>query len=264
MQASGHNLPMCILFLAIKQHPNYPLIIAANRDEYHNRPSLPMHYWEDQPEILAGRDKRAGGTWLGVNRNGRFSAVTNFRTGQSISESARSRGELVTRFLSDNDSIENFLDLLRTTNSQYSPFNLVFGHRDDIRVFCNQDQTITSLSAGFHSISNGYIDHHWPKMHAGINQLESFVKNNNRMDIDQLNLIMHDQTQAKESDLPETGVSKAVERFISSIFIIGESYGTRTTSYVFYTASALQVYELNYDPSGDETGKQTFTVTVNP
>ncbi len=90
---------MCILFLAINQHPAHPLIVAANRDEMFNRPCEPMHYWPDYPDGLAGRDSLKGGSWLGVNRSGKFSAVTNFRTGTAVRENAESRGELVQQYL---------------------------------------------------------------------------------------------------------------------------------------------------------------------
>lgn len=262
MWGTSHNQPMCILFLAIQQHPDYPLIIAANRDEFHDRPSASMHYWEAHPDILAGRDLLKGGTWLGVNRQGAFAAVTNFRTGKPVSDEARSRGELVTDYLTNTDSNQSFTNRLADKADQYSPFNLVFGGLQGITVFCNQDYSNKTLEPGFHSISNGFVDQHWPKMQLGVDRLEHVVQEKPNLKTDNLNAIMHDQTQAKDEDLPETGVSKDVERFISSIFITGDNYGTRATSYLFYGQSEIDIHELNYSRSGSLIEHQSFSIPL--
>jgi len=258
---------MCILFIAINQHPAYPLVIAANRDEYHDRPSSPMHYWPDHPGILAGKDELKGGTWLGVNRLGKFCAVTNFRTGESIDPGALSRGELVRMYLDGTyhrpDGDLDFHRFLFEQGEKYGPFNLVFGDIENLHVYCNQDNTLTRLGDGFHSLSNGFVDQHWPKMSLGVQKLSTLITQGGTMEINTLDQIMHDQTLANDDDLPDTGVSREVERYISSIFIQGEQYGTRTTSYVIYSPKLIQAHELNYNPTGSIADQQSFTVEIS-
>jgi uncharacterized protein with NRDE domain len=251
---------MCILFLAINRHPQYPLIIAANRDEFYARPSSAMHYWPDQPQILAGRDDLKGGTWLGVTRQGRFCAVTNFRTGNPESEDALSRGELVRKYLAGKMDDPEYAGYLSENGHRYSPFNLVYGDVRKMQVYCNQDQSLARLDDGFHSLSNGYMDQHWPKMSLGVQKLTALVDQHCAINIDELNIIMHDQTRPHEDDLPDTGVGRDVESLISAIFINGADYGTRTTSYVLYSASGLEVIEQNYDQAGNITGQQAFNI----
>jgi uncharacterized protein with NRDE domain len=253
---------MCILFLAINQHPTYPLIVAANRDEYHNRPSSSIHFWEDQPDILAGRDELKGGTWLGVNRFGRFCAVTNFRSGEGIDTDALSRGELVSKFLENNLSEDEFTDFLVQKGSRYGPFNLIYGDKNKLHLYCNQNNSHTLITNGFHSISNGYIDQLWPKMSLGVEKLSRAVESATEIEFETLNEIMHDTTQAQDHELPETGVSYDVEKFISSIFIKGETYGTRTTTYALFTENEIHLHELNYRSSGEVKEQNDFRLEI--
>lgn len=256
---------MCILFLAINRHPDYPLIIAANRDEYHDRPSQAMHYWPDHPEILAGRDLDKGGSWLGVNHKGSFCAVTNFRTGAPVVPDRQSRGNLVLEFLVNNSSGragDDFPEYLKRDSIRFNPFNLIFGNRTAIRIFCSQDHSLKTLSDGYHSISNGYMDHEWPRMSSGVRKLTEAVEKQSPLGIDELNEIMHDQTKARDDQLPDTGSEREFERFVSSIFIRGDDYGTRTTTCLLYSAQTITAHEINYDRQGQSTGHQVFTLAA--
>ena len=253
---------MCILFLAINQHPDYPLIVAANRDEFFSRPSLSMHYWEDRQGILAGRDELQGGSWLGVNQKGEFCAVTNFRTGNAMRTGARSRGELVTRFLAREDSTESFTEYLNRECKQYSPFNVVYGIPSQVEVFCSQDQSHKVLNTGYHSLSNGYIDQHWPKMSSGVQQLMDLIDQKGSVQTESLNRIMRDQTKANDDELPDTGIEKSVEKHISSIFISGDEYGTRTTTYLFYGKRHIDIQEINYNNQAEAVEENTFQVDL--
>ncbi len=247
---------MCVLFLAINRHPDYPLIIAANRDEYHDRPSQAMHYWPDYPEILAGRDLDKGGSWLGVSHKGSFCAVTNFRTGAPVVPDRQSRGNLVLEFLA-NDSGgstgDDFLEYLKRDSIRFNPFNLIFGNRTAIRVFCSQDRSLKTLSDGYHSISNGYMDQEWPRMSSGVRKLTETVEKQSPLGIDELNEIMHDQTRASDDQLPDT---------LSSIFIRGDDYGTRATTCLLYSVQAITAHEINYDRRGQSIGHQVFTLAA--
>ena len=133
---------MCILFIAIDRHSSHPLIVAANRDEFHARPSEAMHHWPDFPAILAGRDRQAGGTWLGFNRRGRFAAVTNIRTPGLNDATAQSRGELVARFLRDQDSVADFSAYLADRHNRFNPFNLVYGSADELYRFSSLEARV--------------------------------------------------------------------------------------------------------------------------
>ncbi len=259
---------MCILFLAINQHPDYPLIVAANRDETFSRPSLPMHYWQDNPHILAGRDSLKGGSWLGINSTGRFCAVTNFRTGKPPNPQSKSRGQLVQQYLKDETTASHFIADLKKNHRAYNPFNLVFGTPTKINIFCSEDSSLQHSKDGFHSLSNGKSEQYWPKMSHGVRQFAELINQNMTLDIDQLNTIMRDETKASNHTLPNTGVSQIIEKQLSSIFIRATSgipnyngdYGTRTTSYLLYSHRHIQIYEFNYDRDANVTDQQRFTL----
>ena len=255
---------MCILFIAIAQHPEYPLIVAANRDEYFARPSEPMQFWRDHPEILAGRDKQAGGSWLGMNRNGQFAAVTNFRDKPHFREDARSRGELVTRFLAgdyQHEHIDQFHQFLDAEHDYYNPFNLIYGNSRSVWAWNHVTNTSTQLSPGFHSVSNGPIDQPWPKMSRGVEKLTHTIHNSRQINVGKLIDIMRDTTQADASLLPDTGVGSVRERQLSSIFVHSDDYGTRTTSLLLFSNTEIAITECNYSREGAPTSLLDFKIT---
>src|SRR5688572_24933406 len=128
---------MCLIFLALKSHPSYKLIVAANRDEFYNRKTAAADYWEDYPQVLGGRDLEAGGTWLGMSRTGKISMITNFRDFKNIKSNAPSRGHLVSDYLINNDSTENFLRDVEPRAKNYNGFNLICGTADALWYFSN-------------------------------------------------------------------------------------------------------------------------------
>lgn len=255
---------MCILFIAIAQHPDYPLIVAANRDEYYARPSEQMHFWQDHSEVLAGRDKQAGGTWLGINRNGQFAAVTNFRDRLHYRKDARSRGELVTRFLTGDyrqNHIRQFHRFLDSQHGYYNPFNLLYGDLQSVWAWSHVETTPAQLSPGFHSVSNGPIDQPWPKMSRGVEKLTQYIQKTDQINSDELLEIMRDSTQADLSLLPDTGIGSDRERQLSSIFVRSNDYGTRTTSLLRFSDTRIDITECNYSTSGTPTSLVDFTLT---
>ena len=256
---------MCILFIALGEHADYPLIVAANRDEYFARASEPMHFWPDRPEILAGRDTRAGGTWLGINTEGRFAAVTNFRDMANIRNDARSRGELVTRFLSQDSrpqALQNFHRFLSGEHHRYNPFNLIYGDMESVWAWGHRGHHHTRLSRGFHSVSNGPIDQVWPKMSRGVEKLTQYIRDSQRIDSTQLLNIMRDSTQAEIEQLPDTGVDTNRERQLSSIFVRGGDYGTRTTTLLKFSRWCVEIMECNYSSEGEAVQTNEFSVTL--
>jgi uncharacterized protein with NRDE domain len=146
---------MCLIVLAWRKHPDLPLIVAANRDEFHARPAAPAAFWEDQPGILAGRDLEARGTWMGVSRSGRFAAVTNFR-GAYEPRAAESRGALVSRFLSTETPAGKYAESLKP--ALYSGFNLLACDGEELWWTSNRDGTPRKLEPGLYGLGNALLD----------------------------------------------------------------------------------------------------------
>lgn len=254
---------MCVLFIAVNRHPRHPLILAANRDEFRARKSESMHHWRDHPQILAGRDGEAGGTWLGVNRHGRIAAVTNHRTAEAAAmRDKNSRGELTARFLRGNESLDDFEQFLRDQHRDFKPFNLIYGKVGALRVFCSATAQVRPIDAGIHGISNGAAHELWPKTARGIEMFEARLANGNVDDGDNLLKIMRDKIPAADELLPDTGISRAREKQLSSIFISGDDYGTRTTTILRGDAGQFEITETNYHADGSEAERQHFLLPI--
>ena len=250
---------MCILFIAVEQHPEYPIIICANRDEFHQRQTQNMHWWPEK-NILAGKDLQAGGTWLGVNSEGYFSALTNFRRPASFDEQKRSRGDLVVQALQDNSSKTQ--QYLLQNSQQYNDFNLVFGPLNNLQAFDSVNKQFVRLTPGFHSVCNGALDDIWPKMTLGVKALENLITTNN-VNIEAFLSIMMNQTLAPTKLLPLTGLNKELELLLSSIFIVSPEYGTRSTAIVLQSkAGNIEMYERNYSRAGEVINKNKFDFEV--
>ena len=246
---------MCIVFLAIDQHPDYPLIIAANRDEYHDRPSAHLGFWEDCPRILAGKDLRAGGTWLGLTRSGYFCTVTNHADKPVADQEYQSRGQLVRQFLFNEPGLANSRQHLLEQGHAYRPFNLVFGHAASLHAYSNREQKISRLGKGYHSVSNGPMDQTWPKMHHGVRKLTDLIDQGGDITAEILTDLMLDQTlPCNESSAPRTS-----SRF-SPIFIQGDRYGTRATTCLLFSERAIRVCESNYESTGRIVAQHEFTI----
>jgi len=253
---------MCILFFAIKQHPKYPVIICANRDEFHQRPTESMHWWPKNGllagDVLAGKDLQAGGTWLGLNKEGRFSALTNFRQPELFDKNKQSRGELVLQALVHQDN--EITKQLVKSSSHYNGFNLVFGQLNKLMCFDSVSQKQQGLNAGFHSLCNGALDDIWPKMALGQATLADAIKDHT-LDIDQLFKLMKSGQQAETEHLPKTGVPLNWEQLLSSIFIISPEYGTRTTNIITLDDKGnIVIYDQSYNEQGECVNKQIFSI----
>lgn len=249
---------MCILFIAINQHPQYPVIICANRDEFHQRPTQNMHFWSE-PNILAGKDMQAGGTWLGLNSQGDFAALTNFRRPQHVHATKRSRGDLVLSALqNDNQTIQQYL----IQNSiQYNDFNLIFGSLNNLQAFDSVNKKFITLSSGFHSICNGSLDDIWPKMSLGVTKLEELISAN-KLDVNALFTVMMNQQVADNKHLPETGLAVDLELLLSSIFIKSPNYGTRSTTIILqHKTGEIEVHDHSYNSDGIVEEQNSFQLS---
>jgi uncharacterized protein with NRDE domain len=164
---------MCLILIAHGAHPEFPLVIAANRDEYYERPTAGAAFWHDHPHILAGRDLECMGTWLGVTRGGRFAALTNFRDPRERKTDAPSRGRLVSDFLvTDNNPREYLKDVSRQAQ-RYNGFNLLVGDLDGVFYLSSREARVQELSPGIHGLSNHLLDTPWPKVARGKQRLQA-------------------------------------------------------------------------------------------
>ncbi len=259
---------MCILFVANGVHPAYPLVIAANRDEFFNRPSIGVHYWEDSPKILAGRDMQAGGSWLGINKDGRIAAVTNVRAPLLRQSDARSRGELVSRWLGGSDTLAGFETFLDQAHMEFNPFNLLYGDVQSLSIYSSVSPGRNPVAKGFMSISNGHPSEKWPKMSRGVRMLEGLVGRAEVPNPDELLSVMMDNGRADWSSLGHSGIPADYEEALSSIFvdaieIKGRIYGTRTTSILSYNGQAIEFTEYDHGENRELSGRRKHIVEIS-
>jgi uncharacterized protein with NRDE domain len=258
---------MCTLLIAIDQHPDYPWIIAANRDEFRDRPTAPMAWWADHPGLLAGRDLRAGGTWMGITRKGRFAAVTNYREARCVYPRGPSRGALVADFLSTGASPRAYLERIAHRGRRYDGFNLIVGEVDGgLFYYGNRDgdggdpasRAPVQLSAGIFGLSNHRLDTPWPKVKRGKALFAACLQASGK-GLDACILrALGDTYQPADADLPDTGVGLDWERILAPLFINTPHYGTRSCSVVRLDHNGqLAVVERTIAQPG-ETGPRSY------
>jgi uncharacterized protein with NRDE domain len=223
---------MCLLLLAVQKHPDYKLVLAANRDEYYDRPTAPAAFWDEAPHLLAGKDLRAGGTWLGITKNGRIAAITNYRDPAAEIPKAPSRGKLVSGFLLDQQSPERFLEGLALEKDRYNGFNLIIGDSDQLYWFSNRGDGAQKLSHGIYGLSNRLLDTPWPKLTRSKEAMGHLISNQKNPSQEALFQMLLDRTVADDDQLPDTGVGIKWERILSPIFIKSPTYGTRSSTII--------------------------------
>lgn len=243
---------MCIAYLGIRAHPDWPLFIAANRDEFHARPTKPAAPWPDHPEILAGIDELAGGTWLGVTRQGRFALLTNYRDMQHDPQ-ALSRGNLVADYLKGQESSKAYAEKVATAGMQYNGFNLIVGDLQHTHYVSNRhdEGRVIMLEAGRYALSNHLLDTAWPKTQRLRQRLDNYPLETLCQTLNPVFEILKDQTPANDEALPRTGLSLERERLLSSPFIISPEYGSRCSTVIAIHKSGRGFFsEVTYDPEG--------------
>lgn len=219
---------MCLILFAYKYHPDYKLIVAANRDEFYERETAPASYWDDLPEVLAGRDLEAGGTWMGVSTRGRVSMLTNYRDLANINPQAPTRGKLVSNFLATPVAANDYLDAIDPMAATYNDFNLLVGTVDDLWYYSNRQRRKTMLGSGIYGLSNHLLNTPWPKVRKGQAEMKQALKNFSGPE-DLFEILASDVT-APDHDLPDTGVGTEMERMLSPLFIKSHEYGTRCST----------------------------------
>ncbi|WP_084332534.1 NRDE family protein [Marinobacterium jannaschii] len=240
---------MCLISLAWQLHPDYPLVLLANRDEFYDRPTAHLQYWEDHPQLLAGRDLQQGGTWLGLSRQGRLAAVTNFRNGQR-EQDKRSRGDLTRSFLCSALPAEDWIQRHQAEFDQYGGFNLLLGDSQGLWYCSNRTPGYRKLEPGIYGMSNALLDTPWPKLQQLKQRLGEAIAHG-ALEEDQLLQMMRNEQTFADQLLPDTGISLPWERSLSACFIRLENYGTRASSLVTQSSSGqVRFIEQRFDASG--------------
>ncbi len=221
---------MCLILFAYRSHPRYPLVLAANRDEFLDRATLPAAFWNTEPKLLGGRDLRCGGTWLAVAPDGRFAAVVNYRDPCPPKSDAPSRGRLVTEFLLTRASADDYLETLKRRSGLYNGFTFLFGDVERLFCFSNRGKSQPRVEPGIHGVSNHLLDSPWPKVVRGKKILEQILSTAKDPPIEDLFAMLADRHIPDDYLLPDTGAGIETERLLSPLFISGPGYATRSST----------------------------------
>src|ERR1700722_10114397 len=245
---------MCLILVVWRVHPEYPCVLAANRDEYHSRRAAPAQWWPDHPNILAGRDLQAGGTWLGMTRAGRFAALTNYRDPEHRNADAPSRGALLTSILQSDASVAEGLTYLREVGADYNGFNLIFSDGQRLGIYESVRGSGRELGPGIYGLSNHLLDTPWPKVQNAKSRLEAALLG--LTDTAPLLELLRDDRPASDALLPQTGVSLEWERLLSSAFVRAPDYGTRCSTIIRIEREGRAYFdEWSWDSIGTDIGR---------
>jgi uncharacterized protein with NRDE domain len=253
---------MCLVFLSIRNHPKYKLVLVGNRDEFYNRRTAAAGYWEDHPNVLGGRDLEAGGTWLAVTKQGKIGLVTNYRDPQNINPNAPSRGHLVSDYLIGDESPDRYLEKILTNGKKYNGFNLIVGDADSLWYYSNYREGIRQLDAGFYGLSNHLLETSWPKVLRGKERIKPVLAKE-VIEPETLFEVLYDDQVAEDVLLPQTGLSLERERALSSMFIKTEGYGSRCSTVVLVDNNdQMLLSERVYDVTNFEYITHTFQIPL--
>lgn len=250
---------MCLVVFGLHAHPRYPLVVAANRDEFVARPSEPAAFWQGYDGLLAGRDLVAGGTWMGVTRSGRFAALTNVRDPLAFEASAPSRGDLVVRFLAGAEEPVAHMRRLAAEGSRRNGFNLLAAANGRLAWFSNAGGEPREVEAGVHAMSNALLDTPWPKVRRSASGLARILGRQDELDPEELFALLADREPAPDGELPDTGVGLATEQILSSPFIAAPGYGTRGSTLLLVTPAGRATFlERGFDEAFSVEGTTRF------
>ena len=243
---------MCLIIFAYDVHPSYKLVLAANRDEFYDRPSASADFWKDYPDLLAGRDLKGKGTWLGVTRQGKFAAITNYRDPASFMFDAKSRGKLVKDFLGSKNNAEEFIKKISRQDAKYNGYNLILQDSGAFYYYSNRGVEKQKITVGIHGLSNHLLNTPWPKVVRGKKLMKEALKSKRAAMEEALFALLSDRRFPPPEKLPSTGVDKEWEKVLSPIFIKSPHYGTRSSTVLLIGKNRRVTFiEKNYD-GGDE------------
>jgi uncharacterized protein with NRDE domain len=250
---------MCLILLALDCVPQRPWLLLGNRDEFHARPTAAAAPWDNEPNIIGGRDLEAGGSWLAINRNGRFAAVTNVRSGIPA-RGMLSRGDLVAGFVRGVATAEHCARGISARHDEYGPFNLVVGDGTTVWGVSSAKHEPWCLAPGIHVLINGAPDAHWPKTQRLRTDFERMLKSGKMQDAALLD-VLSDSSVPRDDELPETGVGIDLERLLAPVFIRGDSYGTRASTLVYAQAGGgMILHERRFGPGGALLGETRLAI----
>lgn len=251
---------MCLVVLAHNVHPELPLIVAANRDEFHARPAQKLHWWVDSPDILAGRDLQGGGTWLGLHRDGRFATVTNYRDADAPQVGRLTRGKLVADFL---NSSEDPLEYVRRIDGgRYAGFNLIVADTKRIAYLSNRDGGYSELAPGVYGLANATLDSAWPKVERAKCALDKLLASD-QVNETALMRLLGDRVRANARDIEANGGSFDRAHALSAPFIVMPDYGTRCSTVLTRNSEGqVRISEARFAADGLPTGQTDFAYAV--
>lgn len=260
---------MCLIAFRYSDHPEYALVFAGNRDEFYERPTAPAQFWDDAPHVLAGRDRKAGGTWLGVTRTGRWAAITNVRDPSSRDPDAPSRGQLVADALTGSQPPEDYVRSVAARATQYNGFNLLVGspsacwhltNRADLTEDADDPVRMQAVAPGTHGLSNATLDTPWPKVKRGTRKLDAALADG--AGPERLLDLLDDREPAPDDELPDTGVGQAVERMLSPLFIESPDYGTRSSTVLLIRHDGRVTFAERTFERGTPVGTREFSFEI--
>ncbi|HLV27579.1 MAG TPA: NRDE family protein [Burkholderiaceae bacterium] len=257
---------MCIAYLSLGVNPHWPVFIAANRDEYHHRPALPAGPWPDAPHVIAGRDLSAGGTWLGLSRGRRWALLTNFREPGAHRDGLRSRGRLVSDFLLSDIPVDVYTKAIHEEAGQYNGFNLIAGEGLHAWYVGNHAACAgpVLLGPGRYALSNHALDTPWPKVERLRSSLDSLMPKDDSLVLEPMYEALRDGLTFEDDALPRTGLPLAVERMLSSVFIVSPDYGTRCSTLIALDAQGNGIFsETSYDSEGTPRERHDWPVKAS-
>ena len=284
---------MCLVVVAFRHHPDYPLVVVANRDEFYDRPAESAQFWEDHPTVLAGRDMEAGGTWFGVNRHGHWATVTNYRGG-GMGDGLRSRGDLPTEFLTasaDNNTPHlsplNYANNIIGQSHHFRGFSLLTGNLDTLAYCSNANleanlktpleanleagaktnAALQTLDPGVYTLSNDVLDTPWPKAEYARKQLTAVLNRSGPLDAESLLAILGSRERFPDHQLPgypfvDEGLDLEMERTLSPPFIVSDSYGTRCTTVLMIDAQGQATFAEQSYHQGQATERKDYSFEI--
>jgi len=251
---------VCLIVLSFGKHPDYPLVLAANRDEFHARPTRDAHWWPDKPGVVGGRDLQAGGTWLALHKSGRFATVTNFRDAQPTSPKHRSRGHLVTGFLEGNSSPKDYLEEI--DENAYAGFNLIVGTVNEVAYLSNREKGTRELSPGTYGLSNALLDGPWHKVESSRQKLAAMLAEGSVNETSLIRL-MNDRNKGPVAEVESGRLDFTRAHAITAPFIVMPDYGTRCTTVVLVDRNGnWHLTERRFSATGDTSGESRFTFSA--
>jgi len=253
---------MCLCLFAINESEEFPFILLANRDEFRARPAAPAAFWEDHPNVLAGRDLEGMGTWLGITRTGRIAFLTNYRHPDYFNRKGPTRGKLVSNYLTSETSAEDYLRSIEDPKA-YNGFNLVVGDAKQLLYYANAEDRIRPITKGIHGLSNAFLNTSWPKVDDGKRKLQQSIETN-ALSSDHLFSILQDSSLADDSELPNTGVSYDLEKLLSAKFINTLRYGTVCSTVIKINGDRQCSFEeRTFDSEGKYTRSAKYLLDLS-